>query len=400
MAWIKKRTRNGKTTYRVGYRPHPRTKEIVVGEFQRKRDAQKEKVRIEAAMAKREGIDPRGDKIRLGEWLDEWMATVVKAQAQTGRLSPTTVVGYESHVRVHLKPKLGSVPLRKLTVARVEKFLSDLQAYGSSAGTAMRIRATLSKALSDAMRDEIVHRNVAQIARPPKVDKRQPSAFTPAEFERMVAAAENDRLGTLFVLAALTGMRASELRGLRWTDVNLDEGWYEIHKGLHRISRQAAGIVAETGLVEANPKTEGSGRRVPLSEAAVAMLREHRKRQARERLASRAAWPETDRVFTTSVGTRLEPSNVRRSWRALLHRADVPYKAADGHGRGLHELRRTFATRLRDAGIPLEDVQRLGRWASPQVLLASYAATPEARLRAAADAAAAELRPTSDPNRV
>lgn len=81
----------------------------------------------------------------------------------------------------------------------------------------------------------------------------------------------------------------------------------------------------------------------------------------------------------------LDPAPLGHSWERLLGRAGVEYRNADGRGRGLHELRRTFATRLRDAGVPLEDVQRLGRWASPQVLLASYAASSPDRLRAAAD---------------
>lgn len=90
-------------------------------------------------------------------------------------------------------------------------------------------------------------------------------------------------------------------------------------------------------------------------------------------------------MFTTGIGTPLEGRNVARAWKALLDRAGVDAETADGRGRGLHELRRTFATMLREAGVPLEEVQRLGRWASPQVLLDSYRATRDERLRGAAD---------------
>jgi integrase len=96
-------------------------------------------------------------------------------------------------------------------------------------------------------------------------------------------------------------------------------------------------------------------------------------------------------VFTSTGGTPIEPSNLNQVWRRILRRADVQYEAQDGRGRGLHELRRTFATRLRDIGVPLEDVQRLGRWSSPQVLLALYAASDTERLRSAADAAVRAL---------
>ena len=85
-------------------------------------------------------------------------------------------------------------------------------------------------------------------------------------------------------------------------------------------------------------------------------------------------------VFASEVGTPLHPSNVARAWRAVLERAHVPHLTQDGRPRGLHELRRTFATRLRDRGIPLEDVQRLGRWSSPAMLLQVYSASGEDRL--------------------
>ena len=101
------------------------------------------------------------------------------------------------------------------------------------------------------------------------------------------------------------------------------------------------------------------------------------------------AWPREPadtHVFCSSLGTPLQPSNVARAWRRILARAGVSHLTDDGRARGMHELRRTFATRLRDRGVPLEDVQRLGRWASSKMLLELYSASDGTRLRAAADA--------------
>jgi integrase len=91
-------------------------------------------------------------------------------------------------------------------------------------------------------------------------------------------------------------------------------------------------------------------------------------------------------VFTTTTGTPLDSSALAHEFGRLLASAGVPDRTPDGRPRKLRELRRTFATRLRDAGVPLEDVQRLGRWASAQVLLAHYAATPDERLRRSIEA--------------
>jgi len=355
-----------------------------VGGFDRKKDAEAELQRVVAAH--RSGRDVLSGETTVAEWFEKWL-DIVAESVRSGDLAPRTAVGYESHVRIHLQPKLGHLELRQVTPGHVADLMRGLRASGRSATTARNVRTTLSRALSDAMRHELVHRNVAQIAKPPRVDSPPPSAFSREEFDRIAEAARAHRLGLLFLFAACTGLRASELRGLRWSDIDLDAGTYQVRKGLHRITESARRVV-EPGLVESRPKNQHGGQVVPLSQTAVRLLRAQLSRQEAERQASIVPWPADDHVFTSEVGTPLEPSNVRRVWVRLLEDANVPAKTPDGRGRGLHELRRTFATRLRDRGIPLEDVQRLGRWSSPQVLLKMYASTDEARLRQAAEAAA------------
>ncbi|MGH2760449.1 MAG: tyrosine-type recombinase/integrase [Actinomycetota bacterium] len=124
------------------------------------------------------------------------------------------------------------------------------------------------------------------------------------------------------------------------------------------------------------------------------LLNEHHAKQSAERLRCPQPWPEMPAdtyVFTTLIGTPLHPSNVSRAWRRILDRAGVPHRTPDGRPRGMHELRRTFATRLRDRGVPVEDVQRLGRWASSKMLLEVYSASDGDRLRSAAEAASEAL---------
>lgn len=106
--------------------------------------------------------------------------------------------------------------------------------------------------------------------------------------------------------------------------------------------------------------------------------------QTEERLAA-SRWEDTGYVFTTTVGTPLDASNVSREWQALLEEAGVDYRDGNGRTRGLHALRRTFATALRAQGAGVEEVMRLGRWASSSVLLESYSEVNEDRQRAALD---------------
>lgn len=356
-------------------------RQVRVGGLQRKQDAQDEMTRIIADH--HEGRDPLPDDLSVSDWLDRWL-DIVADSVQVGDLAPKTAAGYESHVRIHLKPRLGHIELRDLTPGQVADFMRALQATGKAAATAVRVRATLSRALSDAMRHELVPRNVAQIAKPPKVEKHEPSAFTRAEFRRIMKVLDGHRLRALFLLAVYTGLRASELRGLRWSNVDLDAGTYRVGRTLHRITKVAERVVGASGLVEGKPKTEDSGKTLPMADQVVELLRQHRDQQSQERDGSPVPWPDEDNVFTTGIGTPLEPSNLNHLWQDILEEAQVSYHTPDGRSRGLHELRRTFATRLRDRGVPLEDVQRLGRWSSPQMLLALYSASDDSRLRHAA----------------
>lgn len=364
-----------------------------IGGFTRKRDAEEELGRLIAEH--RAGRDPSRDALTLNEWLDRWL-DLIEASVRIEELAPRTAAGYESHVRNYLRPRLGHLELRRLTPAHVSNLMRSIQADGLSPSTAARVRATLSRVLSDAMRHEHVHRNAAQIAKPPRVDRPPPSAFTEDELDRILVALEDHRLGPMFLFALYTGLRSSELRGLRWSDVDLDRATFQIRRGLHRVPKKAERVVERSGLVPSKPKTEDSGSRLPMSRQAVELLRQHRERQDGELAEIGLELTENSCVFTSTVGTPLDHSNVLKQWKDVLREAGVDYWSDDGRGRGLHELRRTFATRLRDLGVPLEDVQRLGRWSSPQVLLELYSATSDDRLRRAAQQAADAIGATVD----
>lgn len=157
-----------------------------------------------------------------------------------------------------------------------------------------------------------------------------------------------------------------------------------------RITAAAARVVSRTGLVTSDPKTEASSTQIPLADAAVSLLHLQHQHQQAEREAAHV-WRDTGHVFTTTIGT--PPRTLRRQPRMAAprrrRRRRLPHPRRQG--RGLHELRRSFTTLLRALGAPLEDVQALGRWASPQVLLGHYTATTVDRLRDVANAAADQL---------
>lgn len=321
--------------------------------------------------------------VTLEQWCAQWLDDCAE-RVRAGTMAPRTAVGYESDVRRHIRPAVGHVRLDRLAPGHVQRMMTGMQAAGLSPRTAAAARGTLSAALSAAVADGLIEVNVARAARPPTRTTRNPSAFSDAEMAKIAAACQQHRLGTAFVFSALTGLRTSELIGLQWAHVDLEQGTYQVVEGLHRIGpRGAAALGLDAGVHASRPKTAGSGDATPLSPAAVEVLGRQRRQQAADQLAA-GRWVESGRVFTTTIGTALDADNLRKQWRQLLEDAQVDTHTRSGSGRGLHELRRTFASRLRDRGVPIEDVQRLGRWSSPAMLLAHYRAVDDDRLRRAA----------------
>jgi integrase len=382
MASVQKRTRHGRTRWVARWRDgagrdHSRTfdSRAAAAAFVHRAEADARSVRPEIATARA--------TLTVGSWLDTWLDDVVAIRVTAGRLRPRTAAGYESTVRLHLAPAIGHLLLVDLRVADVDLLLDRLLAAGSAPATARHTRAVLSAALTAAGRADLVDRNVAQLAEPPTITTPPPSTFNDDELDRILAAAEEHRLGTAILFTVLTGRRLSAVVALDWDDVDLRAATYRVVRTTHRIPTSAA-RVATPGIVDGPPKTQASGRLLPLPDAAVTLLRAHRRAQATERLAA-VEWVGCDRIWTSTSGTPLEPRQLSLAFTRIRDAAGVSARSVSGRARGMHELRRTWTEHKRRAGVPLEDVVRLGGWATPTIMLRHYAASPDDRLRDAAN---------------
>jgi integrase len=236
---------------------------------------------------------------------------------------------------------LGRVRLSALSVERVERFFQDLSDEGYSRNSIRIMANVLCQVLDEAVRRGHLMRNVARIAvRPadaaPPAERR---ALSRDELARTLDAAQGDRLEALWVLAIATGARRGELLGLAWSDVSLSEGTVAIRQALVR----AEGGGYELG----DTKTKASVRTMTIGPRAVAALRAHQKRQKAEHLAAKR-WKDSGLVFTSPIGTALDPANVRKGWEALCKRAEVEAV--------FHELRHTVGSYAVEDDVPLARV--------------------------------------------
>jgi integrase len=295
------------------------------------------------------------------------------------RVRPSTWRQREQYVRTYLGPAIGGTSLAKLAPADVERMTSSMISSGLSARTAASARVILRRALGDALRDGLVTRNVAALARPPRVAIRdlQPGRDyldAPSLRRLLTVAADGDAVGPLVALAATTGLRQGELLGLTWSDVRVDAA------ASLTVRRSLARSYSSTGWALAEPKTPRSRRTVNLPRAGVDALHAAKAAQDRAKATAGDAWQDRDGlVFTDTVGRPLRGTNVTRDFQRLLARAELPSVP-------FHALRHSAATALLTAGVPLRVVADVLGHASITITANTYAAVvPELR-REAADA--------------
>jgi integrase len=335
---------------------------IAVGDGTRKSHyakTQREALRwlADARRAIEQGAVLPDERQTVAAYLATWLATV------RHDLKAGTVQRHAEIVRLHLVPRLGRLKLAKLTPLAVQSMYSDLLALGLAPATVERIHAVLHKALEDAVRLDVLPRNVCDRVRVPR--KRSPAkrVFTSEQARHFLAAAQEDRLGTLYVLALTSGLRLGELLGLGWRNVDLTNGRVEVRRNLQR-DRKTCALYLET------PKTDAGKREVMLAPQAVEALRRQRAWQREARLRAGAAWgqgrhADSDFVFTNEIGLPLQPTTVYRRFLRICQAADLPRIA-------FHDLRHTCATLLREAGVNVEVVSAILGHSDIRVTLAVY----------------------------
>jgi integrase len=191
--------------------------------------------------------------------------------------------------------------------------------------------------------------NPAQFVDKPKQVRREMLALSPEQAPCFLEAARGDLYYVFFALALDTGARPSELLGLQWKDVDLDQGRIKIQRSL-----EYPDYSTEFQFVE--PKTSRSRRSIAISQKNIALLREHRKKQSVRRLKIGPRWHDYDLVFPTREGKPIQAHNIlRRHLRPILKEAKLPLAL------NLYGLRHTCATLLLSAGVNPKIVsERLG----------------------------------------
>ena len=288
-------------------------------------------------------------RVTVRGYLEDWLGSLGVTS-----LEPSTIDWYRSAVERHIIPALGATRLDRLTPTMIEAFLADRVARGRldgkgglSPASVKRLRVTLHKALKAAVRKGLLMRNPMELADSPKMPPRDVTVdvWTGDELVRFIEVTEDHRLGAVWRLAAMSGLRREELVGLQWGDVDLKAGRLSIRRA----------VVSDKGRARVkDPKTPASRRTVELDASTVATLRRWRRAQLEERLRAGTAYSDEGWVVADELGRLMRPDRVGRLFNRLVAATDSPRIT-------IRQLRHSHATDLLAAGEQSKVVQeRLG----------------------------------------
>jgi integrase len=276
------------------------------------------------------------ERMTVGAYLERWLEGIQK------RRSWNTWCSYRYLVRDGMVPYIGKIQLGKLSPHHVQQMLEKAKAAGMGPATVNRVRSALRSALSQAEREGYVYRNVAKLTEPAKEEREEVKPLTADEIARLRARVKGHRLEPLVEMALGSGLRISELLGLRWEDVDLERSMLECRVQLQRPHRQWELVPL---------KTKKSRRKVKLPPFAVAALRAWRNQHRQERLQAGTWQNEWGLIFTTESGRPLYYQHITYAYTRYAKRLRLS-------AHHFHALRHTYASLLLAEGVPLHEVSR------------------------------------------
>lgn len=321
-------------------------------EARTKRDAQVKLASLIASVDQGSYVEPT--RVAVGEFvrarIEQWEAA--------GAISPRTAERYRYSVENKIAPNLGTKLLQKMRPLDIEKWHSTLRESGLAPLTIRNAHRVLSKALKDALGDDMIVKNVATAKPAPRTDADEMAIVqdVPGLVERLKLSA---RLHVPAIVALFTGMRLGEILALRWSRVDLDKKVIQV--------REAVEHTKKLGVRFKPPKSKAGRRDISLPDILVDALREHRKAQLELRMKlGGGKLPDDALLFADIDGALPSPNSVSAAWADFAENIEMPHVT-------FHGLRHTHASQLISEGVDIVTIsKRLGH-AKPNITLSIYA---------------------------
>lgn len=310
------------------------------------------------------GIYQAPNKIKVSEWMQEWLATFCE-----GKVKPLTVQTYSGLIRNHINPAIGAMELQAVKGTHIQKLYNSMIKAGLSGKLVQNVSAVLHKAFSVAIKQGIIRTTPCDGAERPKVERREIKPLSDSEISLFLAAIEDSPMRNAYALCLFAGLREGECLGLSWKQVDFQRGRITISQQLQQ---------KKTGGCEyflAPTTKSGKPRTIEPPTIAFEYLRAEKRKQTENRLKAGPAWSnQDDLVFTNELGRHYVILTFYKNFKKVAASIGRPDARP-------HDLRHTAATVAIASGADIKSVQDLLGHATASFTLNVYAHTSEQMMK-------------------
>ncbi|HUZ86151.1 MAG TPA: tyrosine-type recombinase/integrase [Candidatus Baltobacterales bacterium] len=332
----------------------------------------------EAVRARQQGKALPTARLTVEEFFSDWLKAVEP------QVRYRSFLYYKRNITMHANPEIGRISLQRLTPLHLQQLYAKKLSAGLSSTSVHHLAAVIHRALADAERWGLVGRNVAGLAKSPRIRRTEMKTLDAQQVRQLLDTARDERNYALYVLAVTTGMRQGEILALRWKDVDLEGGSIRVTGSLQP---------GPDGLRIVEPKTKSSRRQITLTPMCIDALRAHRKDQITHRMKLGDLWHDHDLVFCTSFGNPIWANEfTNRTFRGLLEKAGLPRIR-------FHDLRHTAATLMLSQGVHPKIAQEMLGHTTIAITLDLYSHATATMQLGAANAIQDLLAPTPQSKR-
>lgn len=256
------------------------------------------KAKLKAAIEANTNLDiVKAEQYTVGQWMDVWFENCAKIKVR-----PSSHKTYRGYIDNHIKPSIGKIPLSKLSSldlqklykkllsgGRVERIESKSQPKGLSAKTVRNINQVISSAMDFAIDQKLITTNPTNGCALPKLEHREMKTLPAEQLASFLREAKESGVYELYYIELATGLRRGELLGLKWEDIDWEQGTIQVRRQIARIDGE---------VVEAPLKTKNSYRSVSIGQDAVEILKDQQRKTSSEY------------VFPSPTGGPISPDSV------------------------------------------------------------------------------------------
>jgi len=251
-------------------------------------------------------------KMTVSAWMDLWVSEYL------GNVKQSTQASYSGHVKTHIKPELGFIPLQKLRPHHVQTLYNDLQRGGKSPKTVRNIHGTLHKGLEQAVKLGYIKQNPSTLCTLPRVSKKDMQVLSDDTVVEFLRAISGHRYETIYYVDLFTGMRQGEILGLAWDCVDFDSGTILICKQLVQEKKCQGKYFLDT------PKHDKI-RTIKPAPVVMEKLKLRKSQQSADQLRAGAAWSnEWNLIFTNELGRYVSHRAIRSPYKRIVAKMGLP----------------------------------------------------------------------------